>query len=70
MMSEFVKKKKKEKVQMDCAKNAEYKHVGTSFISENAKLSTETSLSSIVLGSNKFLGYSPGSRFPQKRLSL
>lgn len=55
---------------MDCAKNAEYKHVGTSFISENAKLSTETSLSSTVLGSNKFLGYSPGSRFPQKRLSL
>lgn len=37
---------------------------------ENAKLSTETSMSSIVLGSNKFLGYSPDSRFLEKRLSL
>lgn len=37
---------------------------------KNAKLSTETSMSSIVLGSNKFLGYSPDSRFLKKRLSL
>lgn len=27
-------KKKKEKVQMDCAKNAEYKHVGTCLLSQ------------------------------------
>lgn len=55
---------------MDCAKNTEYKYVGTTFTSENTKLSTETSMSSIVLGSNKFVGYSPGSHFLQKRLSL
>lgn len=43
---------------------------GLSFISESAKLSRETSMSSIVLDSNKFVGYSPDSRFLQKRLSL
>lgn len=37
---------------------------------ENAKLSTETRMSSIVLDSNKFVGYSPDSRFLKKRLSL
>lgn len=70
-MSEFVGEKEKGKDTNGLCEKYWVQACGhVFFISANAKLSTETSMSSIVLGSNKFLGYSPGSRFTQNRLSL